>query len=194
MVGAGSGETRTESCEVIAKEEVAAMVFCGKLSLNGWLPRLGTLMRIVEGFGRCGAAAIVEVSLYGSRLFGARLIGLTALGGRTSLELGGGDTFRTTGPIAPLCSELTSGFAEGLDSVVGDKTESVERASTESETRVLSSNFSSEGVVSSVLLAPSESSELAAGGGGVREVDSSAGSGSAGGLASVASSDLGASR
>jgi hypothetical protein len=59
----GSGETRTESCEVIAKEDVAAIVFSGNLTLIGWLSWLGTVTRIVEALGRCGAAPIAEVSL-----------------------------------------------------------------------------------------------------------------------------------
>lgn len=165
---------RTESCEVIAKEDVAAIAFFGELTLNG-CPRLGTVTRIVEGVGRCGAAPIVEVSLYGAGLLGTLLIGPTALGECASLELAGGNTFRTISPIAPLCSELTSNLADGSDSVVGDESESVERTSAKySEPRVLSSHFSLAGVASSSLLAAAASSELATGGVGVREVDPSA--------------------
>lgn len=129
----------------------------------------------------CGAAAIADVSLYGAGLLGARRIERTALGrctspglGRTSLEFAGGDRFRATGAIVPVGSELTSGFADDLDSAAGDDSESVERASAEySEPRVLFSGFPSEGVASPNVLAPTESSERATGGVGVREVDSS---------------------
>ena len=123
------GETRTESCEVIAKEDVAAIAFFGKLTLNGWLPRVGTLTRTVEGLGRCGAAPIVEVSLYGAGLLGALLIGPRVLGERVRLEFAGGDMFRTIGPIAPLCAELSSGLADRLDFAVGDESEFAERTS-----------------------------------------------------------------
>lgn len=176
-VGRGSGETKTESSEVMAKEEVAAIVFFGKLTLNGWLPRLGTLTRTVDGLGR-RAESITEANLYGAGLREALRIERTVLRGCASLELAGGSTFRTTGPIAPLGSELTSGLTGGLDSIVGDESESVERVSAEySGPRAVSSDFSSEGVASPGLLACAEASELATGGGGVRGVDSTAGAG-----------------
>lgn len=162
---------------MIARKDVAAIVLLGKLTLNGWLPLPGTVTRTVEGLGRCGGEPIAEVSQYGagflSALF-APFVGRTALRGCASLEPRGGDAFRTTGPSALLPSALTSSLTAGLDSVVEDESEPVERASAEdSEPRVLSLDFSSEDVASSGLLAPAESSELAAGGAGVREVDSS---------------------
>ena len=153
---------------------MAAIAFFGKLTLNGWLPRPGAVTRIVEGLGRCGAAPIVEVSPYGAGLLGALLIGPTVLVECASLELAGGDAFRPISPIAPLCSELTSGLADALDSLVGHESESVDRTSAKySEPRVLSLDFPSEGVASSSLLVPAVS-ELATGGVGVREVDSCA--------------------
>ena len=171
---------------------MAAIVFSGKLTRTGWLPRAGALTRIVEALGGCDAATLVEVSLYGTCLLSARLIRLTALGRRTGLELARGGTFRVTGPIAALCSELTSVLADGLDSIAGDESAFVESTSAEfSELPVLSDpgatevaapalDFSSEGVASPGVFAPPESSELATGGGEVRGVDSSSGSATAG--------------
>ena len=100
---------------------MAAIAFSG--NLNGWLPRPGTVTSIAEGLGRCGAAPIVAVSLYGVGLVGALLIRVTASGASAGLELAGGDTFRTISPVEPMCSEATSGLADGLDSVVGDESE-----------------------------------------------------------------------
>ena len=107
-MGLRSGETRTESCELIAKEDVAAIAFSWKLTLKGWLPRLGRVTRIVEGLVRCGAAPIIGVCPYGAGLPGALLIEPTALGEYAGLEFTGGDVFRTFGSIKPLCSELAS--------------------------------------------------------------------------------------
>src|SRR5215469_737354 len=191
--GPGSGETRTESCEVIAKEDVAAIAFSG--NRNGWLPRLGTVTRIAEGLGRCGATPIVGVGLYVAGLLGALPIGPTALGECARSELAGGDTFGSINPVAPLCSELTSGLADGLDSVVRGESESLGRTSAEySEPRVLSLGFSPEGAASSSPLEPARASEVGTGGVGVREVDSFARSGSVGDLASIATIDFGAAR
>ena len=149
-MGPSSGETRTESCEVIAKEDVAAIAFSGKLTLNGRFPRPGRVKRIAEDLGKCGAVPIVGVSLSGAGLLGA------------------------ISSIAPLCSELTSGLANGLDSVVGDESESAECTCAKfSEPRVFSLDFSFEGVASPGRCVPAESLELATGGVGVREVDPS---------------------
>ena len=195
-------------------EDVAAIVLFGKLTRNGWLPRSGTVTRIVEILGTCGVAAIVEVSLYGAGLLGILRIERTAFGrrrslelGRTSLELAGGSTVRTTGPIAPLGSGLTSGFGVNLDSIAGDESAFVERTSAKSEIGAFSLGFSSEaggfseGVALSDPFMPTALSELSALGGRVCGVDSSdasgcTGSGSmgVGGLTSAASKDLGASR
>ena len=91
-------------------------------NLNGWLPRSGTVTRIAEGLGRCGAAPIVGVSLYGVGLVGALLTG-TSSGTSAGLELAGGDTFPTINPVEPMCSRSASGLADRLDSVVGDESE-----------------------------------------------------------------------
>lgn len=172
---------------------MAAIAFSG--NRNGWLPRLGTVTRIAEGLGRRGAAPIVGVGLYMAGLLGALLIGPTALGECARSEFAGGDTFGSISPVSPLCSELTSGLADGLDSVVRDESESVGRTSAKySEPRVLSLGFSPEGAASLRLLVPAEASELGTGGLGVREVDSSARSGSVGDLASIATIDFGAPR
>ena len=165
----GSGETRTESCDATAKEDVAAIAFFGKLTLNGGLLRPGTVTRIVERIGGCDPAP-----MDGVRPLGALGIGPAALGESASLELARGDTFRRISPFASGRPELTAGLAGAFDSVVEDKSESVERTSAEySEPRVLSVELSLEGVASSRLLVPAESRELANGGVGVREADSS---------------------
>lgn len=172
---------------------MAAIAFSG--NRNGWLPRLGTVTRIAEGLGRRGAATIVGAGLYMAGLLGALLTGPTALGECARSELAGGDTFGSISPVSPLCSELTSGLADGLDSVVRDESESVGRTSAKySEPRVLSLGFSPEGVASLRLLAPAEASELGTGGLEVPEVDSSARSGSVGDLASIAAIDFEAPR
>lgn len=195
-------------------EDVAAIVLFGKLTRNGWLPRSGTVTRTVEVLGTCGAAAIAEVSLYGAGILVVLGVERTAFGrrptlelGRTSLELAGVGMFRTTGLIVPVGSGLTSGFGVGFDIIARDESAFVERASAESEIPGFSLGFSSEGVGFSASVAlsapfmPTALSELAAWGGRVRGVDSSAASGCAesgsvgvGGLASAASKDLGASR
>src|SRR6266850_1513057 len=63
-------------------------------------------------------------------------------------------------PVEPLRSGLASGLADGLDSIVGDEFESAEGTfAKDSESRVLSLDFYSEGVASWSLLAPEELSE-----------------------------------
>jgi len=104
-----------ESCEVIAKKDVAATAFSGKLTRNGRLPRIGTLTRIVDCLDRCGGVPAVRVSPYGVGFLVAVLLGTTALGEGAALEIAGGDTI---GPIAVPCSEVTVGFAATLDSIV----------------------------------------------------------------------------
>jgi hypothetical protein len=75
--------------------------------------------------------------------------------------LAGGGAFRAVGSFEPLRSGPFSGFADGLDSLVGDEFKSVEGTFAKaSENRVLSLEFSSEGVASSSLLAPEKLSEL----------------------------------
>lgn len=151
MTGPEPGETKTESCEVIAREDVAAIVLFGKLTRNGWLPRSGTVTRTVEGLRTSGAEAIAEASLYGAGFLAARRIERTALGrlknlefGRAGLELAIEEMLRPIGSIAPLRSELisgltlASGLAGGLDSTAGDESASVERASAEAELRGIS--------------------------------------------------------
>ena len=71
-------ETRTESSELIARDDVAAIVLCGKLTQNGWLPRSGRVTRIVENLGNLGVA-----------------VGITPLGAGLP------------GSIASLCAKLT---------------------------------------------------------------------------------------
>ena len=156
---------------------MAAIVFSGKLTLDGWLPRLGTLTSITEDRGKCDAASSVELSLYGAGLLGALLIGMAALCECAALELAGGDTLRTIGSMAALRSEGASDLADGLDSIVGDETESAERTRAKSsEPGLFSLDFSSEGwegVASSSSCKPGVPLEFATGGAGVREADSS---------------------
>jgi hypothetical protein len=148
---------KTESCEVIANEEDAAIGFSGKVSLNGLLPSPGPLTRIAEGGGRCCAAAVAGVTLRGAGLLGAPRIELTALDECAGLGLARGGAFRATSPVEPLRSGLASGLADGLDSIVGDEFESVEGTfAKDSESRAPFSEFFSEGLASSSLLAPEE--------------------------------------
>ena len=71
-----------------------------------------------------------------------------------------GGALRAISPVEPLRLGPTSGIADCLDSIVGDEFETVEGTLTEgSESRVPSVDFSSEGGVSSSLLAPEERSE-----------------------------------
>jgi hypothetical protein len=72
----------------------------------------------------------------------------------------GGGTLRAISPVEPLRLGPASGIADRLDSIVEDEFESVEDTFTEgSESRVPSLDFSSEGGVSSSLLAPGGRSE-----------------------------------
>src|ERR1700751_6211924 len=71
-----------------------------------------------------------------------------------------GGTLRAISPVEPPRLGPTSGIADCLDSIVGDEFESVEGTFTKgSESRVPSLDFSSEGGVSSSLLAPEGRSE-----------------------------------
>jgi hypothetical protein len=71
-----------------------------------------------------------------------------------------GGEFRAISPVEPLRSGLPLGLEDGLDSVVGKEFESVEGTFVkDSESRLFSPDFSSEGVVSSSLLASEELSE-----------------------------------
>ena len=119
------------------------------------------MTRIVEGDDRNGAAPVAGVTLRGAGFLSAPLIGPTALGECAGLGLTGGGAIRAISPVEPLRSGRASGLADGLDSIVGDEFESVEGTfAKDSESRVLSLDFSSEGVASSSLLAPEELSEL----------------------------------
>jgi hypothetical protein len=72
----------------------------------------------------------------------------------------GGRTLRAISPVEPLRLGPASGIADCLDSIVGDEFESVDGTFTEgSEFRVPSLDFSSEGGVSSSLLASEGRSE-----------------------------------
>jgi hypothetical protein len=137
------------------------------------------------------------------------------LGEYPGLGLAPGGTFSAISPVDPSRSGLASALAGGLDFIVGDEFESVEGTfAKDSESRVLSSDFFSEGVALSSLLAPEElwesmrdSSVSCAGGltagvlkvftdGGVevRELVSLGRSSSAGDVASAASIDFWTSR
>src|SRR5215467_12966792 len=156
----------------MAREDVAATAFSGKLTLNGWFPPRGRAKSITEDLGGCGPTPIVVVSLFGAGILGALLVGWTALRGCAGLELAGGK-FRTTGAISPLGSELTSVLTAGLDSIVGDESESVGRISAEPAYGGLSLDSSSEGVTLSSLFVPAASPELSTVEAGFRGVDSS---------------------
>ena len=145
---------------MIANEEEAAIGFSGKVSRNDLLPLAGAVTRIAEGGDGWGAAPIEGVTLRGAGCLGAALIGPTALGEFVGLGLVGGSVFRAISPVEPLRSELTSGLADGLDPIVGDELEAVEGTfAKDSESRVLSLDFSAEGGAPSSLLAPEESTK-----------------------------------
>jgi hypothetical protein len=95
-----------------------------------------------------------------AEFIGAAIMGPTALGEYAGSELAGGGVFRAVSPFEPLRSGLLTGLADGLDSIVGDEFKSVEGTfAKDSEYRVFSLEFSSEGVASSSLLTPEELSE-----------------------------------
>jgi len=103
--------------------------------------------RIAEGGDGCGAAPVAEVTLRGAGFFSAPLIGPPALVECAGLGLAGGGAFRAISPAEPLRPGLASGLTVGLDSIVRDEFESVEGSFAKvSESRVLSLDFSSEGV------------------------------------------------
>ena len=155
-------------------EELAAIAFSGKLTLNDWLPGFGTSTRSAEVLGRCGDAPIAGASVRGSGLLDALLVGLAGWGEYAGLELAGGETLRAVGPNPPLSSEFASGLADGLDSAVRAESESAERGLAKySGPRVRSWDSFSEGAVPSSLFVPAESSEVDAGGVWARELDSS---------------------
>ena len=156
------------------------------------------MTRIAEGGDGCGAAPIEGVTLLGAGFLGAALIGPTALGACAGLGLAGGGAFRAISPVEPSRSGLGSGLADGFDFIVGGEFKSVEGIfAKDSGSRVLSLDFSSEGVAASSLLASEELSEsmkvFAAGGVEVREVVSPWRLGTAGDAASTASIDVWAS-
>jgi hypothetical protein len=116
--------------------------------------------RIAERGDWYRALPIGGVALRGAGFLGAALIGPTAMGGCACSGLAGEGAFRAVSPFEPLRSGLLSGLADSLDSVVGDEFKSVEGTfAKDSEFRVLSLDFSSEGMASSSLLAPEELSE-----------------------------------
>jgi hypothetical protein len=135
----------------MANEEEAAIGFSGKVSLNGLLPSPGPLTRTAEGGDRCGATAVAGVTLRGAGFLGAPRIGPTALDECGALGLARGGAFRA------ISLPSRSGLASGLDSIVGDESESVEgTCANDSESRVLFSYLFSEGLASSSLLALEE--------------------------------------
>lgn len=118
------------------------------------------MIRIAEDGDGCGAAPVAGVTLREAGFLGAPLIGPTALDECAGLGFAGGGALRAISPVEPLRPGLASGLTDGLDSIVGDAFESMEGAfAKDSESRVLSLDFSSEGVASSSLLAPEELSE-----------------------------------
>ena len=70
-----SGWTKTESCDVIANEEEAAIGFSGKVSLNDLLPLGGAVTRITEGGDGRNAVPVAGVILRGARFPGATFFG-----------------------------------------------------------------------------------------------------------------------
>lgn len=118
------------------------------------------MIRIAEDGDGCGGAPVAGVTLRGAGFLGAPLIEPTALGECEGLGFAGGGSFRAITPAEPLRPGLASGLTDGLDSTVGDEFESAGGTfAKDSESWVLSLDFSSEGVESSSLLAPEELSE-----------------------------------
>jgi hypothetical protein len=117
-----------------------------------------------DGFSPCPLIAFSSCreSVVGplAEFIGAALIGPTALAEYAGSELASGEVFRAVSPFEPLLSGLLMGLADGLDSIVGDEFKSLEGTfAKDSEYRVFSLEFSSEGVASSSLLTPEELSE-----------------------------------
>ena len=73
---------------------------------------------MVEGLERCVAAPSLRVDPYGAGFPGALLIGTGALNEVDALGIVGGDASLSIGRIAPPCSEVTSGLAGSLVSMV----------------------------------------------------------------------------
>ena len=121
------------------------------------LPWTGAVTRIAEGGDRCGDTPMADATLCAAGFLSAPFIGLTALSGWLGLGLAGGGAFRAGGQAEPLRPGLASGRTEGFDSIAEDEFESVEGTlAKDSEPRLLSLGFSSEGEASSSLLAAEE--------------------------------------
>src|SRR5580658_10172477 len=93
-----SGETSTESWEVIANEEEAAIGLSGRISLNGLWLSPGPVKRIVAGDDRRGIARVAGTTPREAGLIGAPRIGTEALGGCAGWESPSGDAFGAVGP------------------------------------------------------------------------------------------------
>jgi len=100
---------------------------------------------------------VAGATLFGAGFLGKPLIEPAALGKGVGLGLASGGAFRPISPAEPWRPGTASGSTDGFDSIVGDELESVEDTfAKDSKFRVLSLDFSSEGVGSSSLLAPEE--------------------------------------
>lgn len=105
------------------------------------------MTRIAEGGTRRGAAPVADVTLRVARFLSSPLIGPPALVECAGLALASGGALRATSPAERLRPGLGSGLTDGVDFSVGDELESAEGDfAKDSEPRVLSLDFSSEGV------------------------------------------------
>jgi hypothetical protein len=142
--------------------------------------------RIAEGVNRRMAAPIEGVTLRGAGFPGATFAGPRVLEEEVNLGPAGGDVLRAITPAERLRPGAEPGSIDGFDSIAGEEFEFAEGAfATDSASRVLSPDFSSEGEASSSVSAPEELVEesgkvFAAGGVEVREAASPGRSGCAG--------------
>ena len=115
---------------------------------------------MAEGGGRCGDTLVAGATLGPAGTLGAPLIGATVVSECAGLGVTGGGAFRAISPAEPLRPELASGPTDGFDSIAGEEFEIVEGTfAKDSDSRVLSLGFSSEGAASPGLLAAQELSE-----------------------------------
>lgn len=96
--------------------EEAAIVFSGRVSLNGLLPSPGPVTRTVEGGDQRGAARVGGAALREAEFRGATRIGATVLGGCAGWGFAGGGALRAISPAESWCTGLGLRLTYDLDS------------------------------------------------------------------------------
>ena len=114
-----SGATRTESWEVIANEEEAAIGLSGRISLNGLPPSPGPVKRIVEGSDRRGVARVAGITLRDAGFAGTHSSERPLWAECAGCDSGGGGAFRALSSVERSRTEPVSVLSEsGSDGVV----------------------------------------------------------------------------